>query len=77
MFDLTRELIRLEALAIQHEMILDAHVETFIMMKEDPWYDGNDVRRHGLGGREREKKYNKLHAYIPDYELVMKWLNHH
>lgn len=77
MRDFTREQTRLNALSIQQEVILDAHTETFSMMKEDPWYDEDDVRRHGLGGLGREKKFNKLQAYILDYELVMKWLNHH
>jgi hypothetical protein len=70
------ELARLNALSIQQEVILDAHIETSTMMTEDPWYDEDDVRRHGLGGLEREKKYNKLNKYIPDYMQVMKWLNY-
>lgn len=73
----TRELARLKALLIQQEVILDAHTETFCMMKEDPWYDEDDVRRHGLGGLEREKKFNKLVNYIQDYKQVMKWLDYH
>lgn len=77
MSDMTRELARLEALLIQQEVILDAHIETFTMMKEDPWYDQDDVRRHGLGGLEREKKIDKLINYLPDYDLVIKWLKHY
>jgi hypothetical protein len=77
MSDITRELTRLKELSVQQEVILDAHIETFNMMKEDRCYDQDDVRRHGLGGLDREKKFNKLQAYVTDYELVMKWLNHH
>ena len=69
---MTRELARLEQLIIQQEVILDAHIEIFTMMKEDPWYDQDDVRRHGLGGLEREKMIKILIDYLPDYDLVMK-----
>lgn len=74
MRDLTRELARLEALSIEQEVILDAHVETNIKMKEDPWYDEDDVRRHSWGGLQREKKFLKIAVYLLDYHLVMKWL---
>jgi hypothetical protein len=74
---MTRELARLEALLIQQEVILDTHIETFTMMKEDSWYNEDDVRRHGLDGLKREKNINKLIDYLPDYDLVMKWLKHY
>jgi hypothetical protein len=77
MLDWTRERARLEALLIQKEVILDAHIEIFSMMKEDPWYEEVDVRRHGLDGLEREKMFTKLVNYVPDYDLVMNLLKRH
>lgn len=77
LFEMNHELARLKALKIQQEVILDAQIETFHMMTEDPWYDEDDQHDIRLCGYDREEKYNKLHDYIPDVELVIRWLNYH
>ena len=57
------------------DMRMDQHIETYCMMKEDQWYDQNEVERHGLQGLDDEISYNKYIDYIKMHEDAERWIN--
>jgi hypothetical protein len=53
---------------------MDEHVETYCMMKQDPFYDNDEVRRHGLSGLKEERHNNDRLRYAIMLDKAVYWL---
>ena len=53
---------------------MDEHVEIYCMMKQDPFYDTDALRKHGLSGLEDERRYHDRLRYAIMLDNAVYWL---
>lgn len=53
---------------------MDEHVEIYCKMKEDPFYDKDTLREHGISGLEDERLYRDLMRYAIMLDNAVSWL---